>query len=69
MMSELGEYAPVYSILPYIKNYIIVKKIFVSPFGFRKEKTENYSHQLKINYKYFFKSIYSIQGTEEKNPI
>ena len=44
MMAEVGENAPVYSLLPYIKNYQIVNN-FVIPFAFRKGKIENFSYQ------------------------
>ena len=41
MMAELEGNAPVYSLLPYIKNYQVPNN-FGIPFGFRKVKTGSF---------------------------
>ena len=46
MMAELGENAPVYSLLPQIKNYQTPNH-YDNPFYFRKGKTENLSYQFR----------------------
>ena len=53
MMVELGENAPVYSLLPLINNDQMLTHCVI-PFGFRKGKTGNLNYQLRAISRVFF---------------
>ena len=61
-MAELRKSAPVYSLFPQRKNYIIAIELCYSVW-FGERKTENFSYYFRAISSFW--SIYSIQGEEK----